>query len=206
MKTEIWKTVPDYNRYEVSTWGRVRNAGTGFVLNPPLSTGGRRFVRLYPDDKTQRVYNYYIHKMVIETFLGPSPAEGLEVGHLDSDFENNHLTNLVYETHESNMRRFHLNGGKFRVISKAMKAAVHMLHQQGKSTNAIQVQLGLSRCTVIRLVGGSGDVSKKLTKNQVATIRTHLKSGDSMESIGRTFSVTATNIKLIRDGKIWVNA
>lgn len=47
---------------------------------------------------------YTIHKIVAETFLGPTP-EGLEIDHIDGDKSRNVLQNLEYVTHSENIRR-----------------------------------------------------------------------------------------------------
>src|SRR5262245_31077449 len=46
----------------------------------------------------------YIHRMVLETFVGPCPS-GKEVSHLNGDSMDNRLTNLTYETSKENKAR-----------------------------------------------------------------------------------------------------
>ena len=44
--SEIWKSVDGYKNYEVSWFGRVRNAKTVRMLKPGTSTGGYLMVGL----------------------------------------------------------------------------------------------------------------------------------------------------------------
>lgn len=201
---EFWKTVDGFSNHEVSTLGRVRNVHTGYFLNPALNTSGVRFVRVRPDDPTQKVYNYCVHHMVIETFLGAPPFEGMEVSHLDDDHENNALTNLAYETHTSNMRRRHLNGKPTRVTDELTESEVSRLADAGLSTHAIKTRLGLSRSTAARLCGDRKSfIAKKLDADKVKTIRVRLAAGDKAPTIARDYGVTPPTIYLIRDNKIW---
>ena len=51
---------------------------------------------------------YTIHKIVMETFNGPTP-EGYEINHKDEDKGNPVLSNLEFLTHKDNMRKFYAN-------------------------------------------------------------------------------------------------
>lgn len=55
----------------------------------------------YPMIKV-RNKTWYVHALVMETFVGPRP-EGSEIRHLDGDRCNNRVDNLKYGTHSENM-------------------------------------------------------------------------------------------------------
>lgn len=101
MNEEIWKVVPGFERYEVSTFGNVRRICTGKILKNDW--GGRHRLRY----KTVRLYNsdgirkhFLLHKLVYQVHVGLVP-EGHQVDHIDRDNLNNVVSNLrcvsVYE-------------------------------------------------------------------------------------------------------------
>ncbi|WP_137598193.1 NUMOD4 domain-containing protein [Paucilactobacillus kaifaensis] len=94
MNNETWKNVIGYeNKYEVSTFGRVRNAKTGHVLKPWKNWGGYLLVDLYGNHHTK---HFSVHKLVAGAFLGEKPNEDYQVNHIDEHKDNNDLSNLEY--------------------------------------------------------------------------------------------------------------
>lgn len=103
--TERWLPVSDYEGlYEVSNYGRVRSFHRTSSDTPPrvlrlnqlrsgylqvaLSKNGRkRFAR--------------VHRLVLESFIGPCPPEK-EACHADGDRGNNNLGNLRWDTRRAN--------------------------------------------------------------------------------------------------------
>lgn len=102
---EVWKKVPYYKNYEVSSHGRVRNTNTGEFLKPQTSKrgGGYPFVNLYKRGKRK---NKNIHSLVARAFLGKTP-DGMVVHHKDKDRKNPKLENLQHITHKDNNWRNH---------------------------------------------------------------------------------------------------
>lgn len=107
---EEWRQVSGFEgRYDVSSLGRVRcwYAGGGYKRISPrikvLAYGrdGYRMVSLYDGDRSRVVH---IARLVLETFVGPAQS-GYEASHLDGDKDNNHLSNLAWETRKENEER-----------------------------------------------------------------------------------------------------
>ena len=65
------------------------------LLKPHVLKSGHMTVELGRDDAR------YIHRMVLESFVGPCPA-GMECRHLDGDPGNNRLENLAWGTPKEN--------------------------------------------------------------------------------------------------------
>ena len=103
---ERWKWISGYEgRYEISDLGRIRSHfGRGRIMTPVgrKTYGTDRiaayFVGLCKDGKMRTPL---IHRLVLETFIGPCP-EGLEGCHGDGDPGNNRLSNLRWDTRSSN--------------------------------------------------------------------------------------------------------
>lgn len=68
--------------------------------------GGHRFVELVGPEGTS---SKYVHRLVLEAFVGPCP-DGMVACHWDDNPENNHLNNLRWDTESSNQRDKVRNG------------------------------------------------------------------------------------------------
>lgn len=111
---EQWRPVVGYEgRYEVSDHGRVRGLDRrvrtkgggmmtvkGRVLAPAPNGNGHPAVSLHREGVSK---TWKVHTLVLEAFVGPRP-EGMGCRHLDSNPENNHLSNLCWGTQTENMK------------------------------------------------------------------------------------------------------
>ena len=95
---EIWRSVNGYANYEVSCFGRVRNATTDRILKPNIITTGYLQVGLYKDGKRKI---HCIHKMVASEFLD-NPLNLKYADHIDNNKSNNNLDNLRFCNHSQN--------------------------------------------------------------------------------------------------------
>lgn len=86
---EIWKEIPTFEYYEVSTEGNVRNCITKKHLKQ--FTNGKQLYKKV----CLRYYNKkeYVHRLVVKTFIQTN-FEGLQVHHKDHNPENNNIVNL----------------------------------------------------------------------------------------------------------------
>lgn len=94
---ELWKTIKDYENYEVSTYGNVRNKRTLKVLKPRNHLGYAR-VAFYRGGKQ---FNYGVHRLVAQAFLD-NPEGHPVVRHLDDVRDNNLVSNLAWGTYRDN--------------------------------------------------------------------------------------------------------
>lgn len=105
---EIWKTIPDWQSYEVSTLGRVRRRiaartrKAGGILKPDLAGSGK--IKYYQIELFKNGFHKRekIHTLVAQAFIGPKPP-GHQVNHIDANPLNNHPDNLEYVTPKGNM-------------------------------------------------------------------------------------------------------
>jgi hypothetical protein len=106
--TEIWKWVRNYKgRYKVSTFGRVKSVRRQFQTWQGPKWLKARFLKGTPSNhghltvnltKNGRCKSHYIHRLVLEAFVGPCP-DGMECRHTpDPNPTNNRLTNIRWGT------------------------------------------------------------------------------------------------------------
>ena len=128
--SEQWKIVDRFPLYEVSSHGRVRSLSRSFlrmsshcatphtvtthprILNGYLRQFGRRNVCLIMTlRKDGRPHYERVHRLVLEAFRGMCP-QGQEGCHNDGHPEHNHINNLRWDTHASNMDDMYTHGTK----------------------------------------------------------------------------------------------
>lgn len=113
--TERWLPVPGYEgSYEVSDLGRVRSlprrvnrtgtvTGQGVperILAQTDHPKGYLYVTLYQGNRANK---QRVHHLVLKAFVGPRP-HGLEGCHNNGEYRDNRLTNLRWDTHDSNIQ------------------------------------------------------------------------------------------------------
>jgi hypothetical protein len=93
---EIWKKYPFNKNYSVSNYGKIRNDKKGTELKGWIKGSGY-------------LINYVglVHRMVLETFVGPFPNDKQFTNHIDGNKLNNRLDNLEYTNHSLNALHAH---------------------------------------------------------------------------------------------------
>lgn len=103
---EMWRPIPGYENYLVSTCGRVYNQKPGRkpkMLRPSSGKNGYQIVIVY---KHSRPKGFQVHRLVLEAFGPPCPSDGHQCNHKDLDKTNNRLSNLEWVTRQENMRHW----------------------------------------------------------------------------------------------------
>lgn len=100
MLKEEWKQVPDWEVfYEVSNFGRIRNARTKVLKAPDINNYGYARLQCYAKGIRQKLF---VHKLVAVLFIGEPTDNTLVVNHKDSDKLNNFVGNLEWVTRSYN--------------------------------------------------------------------------------------------------------
>lgn len=94
--------IPGWVGYKITRDGRVWSERNHKWLKPN-EANGRLFVNLYNRSIRPHSFSIDIHRLVLETFVGPRPP-GMECRHLDGNPLNNNLNNLVWGTHYQNIQ------------------------------------------------------------------------------------------------------
>jgi len=94
----IFRKLDDFERYEVSIHGDVRNRKTKRILKPFTIGKGYRAVTLTKVTNKRKIK--YVHRLIGKAFID---NKGLpEINHKDEDKTNNHVSNLEWCTHKYN--------------------------------------------------------------------------------------------------------
>lgn len=97
---EIWKSIEEYDKYEVSNKGRVRNKENKRLLTPYISNSGYYMINIRNE---QGARNKTIHRLVAKAFISNFSNKEV-VNHIDHDKLNNHVENLEWVTQKENCK------------------------------------------------------------------------------------------------------
>ena len=97
---EEYKKIDDYENYEISNQGNVRNTKTNRILKPRKKGCGYYFIGLCKNCTTT---NFYIHRLVGYAFI-PNPENLPCIDHIDRNKTNNSITNLRWVSRSNNNR------------------------------------------------------------------------------------------------------
>lgn len=102
-EVEVWKPIPESPNYAVSNLGRVRRIFPAEGPIRKLKLGKNRYISvdLYSLSERSKPRWKLVHRLVLETFVGPCP-KGMEAMHLNSDRTDNRLANLRWGTRSEN--------------------------------------------------------------------------------------------------------
>ena len=109
MKTEIWKNIKGYdNKYQISSYGNLRRIVQGKSKNLKLyhNYDGYLKKRLsFLKKGIQR--NYYVHRLVAETFIPNPYPDRIFVNHKNHIRNDNRIENLEWVSHQMNIDHAH---------------------------------------------------------------------------------------------------
>jgi hypothetical protein len=111
-KKEIWKVIPGFPKYEISSLGRVKNAGNKNILKQYIYNGYLR-VGLYND--TSHSTDCILHRLLALTFLANSEKYNC-VDHINGDKLDNSLTNLRWCSYSTSNKNWHSNRTNFKKV------------------------------------------------------------------------------------------
>lgn len=153
---EEWRNVVGFEGiYEVSSHGNVRSVKSGQLkkITEDKKTN-RPFLNLWKNNKQNVVR---VHKLVLEAFVGLCP-EGLECCHNDGNSFNNHISNLRWDTHKSNIhdRITHgtSNRGERCGTAKLTLEQVNAIRKDTRLQRLIAADYGIAESMISRIKNG----------------------------------------------------
>lgn len=113
MNIETWKSIPGFEYYEASSYGRVRSVDRFMEyerfgrISKHFRPGKILSIRWNPKNGYGNFFpgrgnTIYIHRAIVETFIGKIP-KGMAVNHKDGNKKNNFIENLEIVTYAENI-------------------------------------------------------------------------------------------------------
>jgi len=153
---EQWKDVIGFeNVYEVSNHGNIRSVKSGQLkkITEDKKTN-RPFLNLWKNNKQTVVR---VHKLVLEAFVGKCP-KNMECCHNDGNSFNNHIDNLRWDTHKSNIhdriKHGTSNRGERCGTSKLTLEQVRAIRKDDRLQRLIASDYGIAESMVSRIKNG----------------------------------------------------
>ena len=119
---ETWRFIKDFPKYEISNLGRIRSYIIPWkdprILAGILTFAGYRSIKLCEQERRSV---FYIHRLVLEAFIGPCPSN-CETNHKNGIKTDNRVENLEWITRSENTKhafRIDLKTNKGIMGSKA---------------------------------------------------------------------------------------
>lgn len=219
-----YRKVPGFPDYAIgndgTVWSRKNARGGKMVawekINGVPSKSGHVGLTMFEQGRRKTAY---VHRLVLELFVGPCPR-GCECRHLNDNPRDNRLENLRWGTRSENMRDAVRNGkariGAKHPFAKLTESDVLDIRRraaQGESQRSIAKDCGISRATVgdiisrrtWRSVGGPEHQRRWLTEEDVKEIRRRRTAGESVKSIANDFNKCVATIYHIMNGIHWRN-
>lgn len=144
---EQWKVVEGYNdRYEISSFGRVRNK-KGKILNGGIHTEGYHCVQLTSEFGAKFVR---VHRLVAMYFI-PNPDNKPCVNHKDGNKLNNCVDNLEWVSYSENNKHAYDNNLKIGNGKRILCVNNNTIY---KSCSEAGRQLGLDNRRICDVLNG----------------------------------------------------
>jgi hypothetical protein len=150
---EEWRDVVGFEGvYKVSNFGRIQTVKTGKIKEQTISkTDNRPYLSLWKNNKIKVCRP---HKLVLEAFVSVRP-DGLECCHNDGNPQNNHLTNLRWDTpknnHADKIKHGTTNRGEQCGTAKLTLEQVRAIRQDTRLQRIIAAEYGVKDNTISRI-------------------------------------------------------
>ena len=181
-----WRTVIEYDRYEVNQFGDIRHKERKRVLTQRPNNGGYLYVNFNIEGHRK---NFAVHRIVANAFI-PNPNNYPEVNHKDGDRTNNNVTNLEWVSSSQN---------KIHAYQKEENRASRGKQVEQYSLQGILLRTFISASEAARFIGCSvGAISnccKGRTKTSQGYVWKYAEGSTTKYSRKPSESVRSSSIK-----------
>lgn len=139
---EEWRPIAGFQRYMVSSLGRVKSfkrSAAGHIMSPSRGRESERAViSLYIDG---RPHYLLVARLVCRAFHGDPPTPHHEAAHLDDNVHNDQSENLEWQTHKQNLatRKTPRGGDQYSAtLTNEQAAAVRRAYLAAKAAGNTQ--------------------------------------------------------------------
>ena len=150
---EEWRNVVGFEGiYQVSNFGRIRSVKTGKIKKQTIDKiSNRPYLSLWRENKSTLCRP---HKLVMEAFVSVRP-EGMECCHNDGNPQNNHWSNLRWDTpknnHADKIKHGTTNRGEQCGTAKLTLEQVRAIRQDTRLQRIIAAEYGVRDNTISRI-------------------------------------------------------
>ena len=158
---EEWKTIKDFENYEISNLGKIRNKKTKRIRKQSNHKDGYKRITFY---KNNKYYIKTVHRLVAETFIH-NPNNYDTVDHINGIKSDNTVPNLQWMNRKDNWYKYKNSGGLKKTVQKA-KQTWYIKKLEKQKTIPIR-----KRCYIFNniIFFTFDDISEYLNKDKVNT-------------------------------------
>jgi len=175
------------SEYVATSLGRIFSLKRRTIRKVGAVSDGYKVVHLYAAGSTRKCY---VHRLVLQAFVGPTPSADHYALHGDGDSLNNDLSNLRWGVQSENMADAKRHGtmpsggssGR-ALLTEAEVVAIVKAYQEGHSMRDLGVQYGVHKSTISAILTGRSwrDVTGFTPKKRAK--RRYNKSADAAPTI-----------------------
>lgn len=140
LRNEIWKDIPEYSGYQISSLGNVRSNkyGDWRLLKPAVDGAGYLIVYLRKNNESVR---FHVHRLVAQAFV---EGNGTDVNHINGVKTDNSADNLEWCSRSENVKHAIrvLGVGKTRKIAQYDKRGNYI--KTWANAYEVQEKLGIN--------------------------------------------------------------
>lgn len=190
MKT-VWKNIPNYENYKISTTGKIKNINTGRILKFSLRKG--YLSCNLSSNNIKKTYN--IHQLVAKIFI-KNPKRKRLVNHIDGNKLNNNIDNLEWVSPSENCLHAHKNN-----LVKSYKRKVNQCDKFGNiimtydSIKNAEKHTGVNSKHISSVCLGKRKTSGGYIWKFYDDNKSHIKEGKPLS--------TNKNYLVTKDGKVY---